>query len=1219
MLLLLSTSFSAWAQGGMGQIGGQVLDQAGAVIPNVTVTATNTATGVVTTAVSNEVGSYVLLRLIPGTYTLTVEHPGFKKLVREDVLIQVGDRLNVDLPLQVGQASESVSVTAEVPLVRTEDAQTGEVINNKMIQDLPQLNRDPLALVRLAGNVQGEGDRATAGNTLRINGGRTQGIEYFVDGVTVGTGMARNVSYNTPTTEAVAEFRVVTNGIAAEYGRLSGGAVELVTKSGSNAFHGQLFEYIKNRAFNANTWISNKNGIEKDNFQENIYGGAVGGPVWIPKVYDGRNKTFFFFNYEGYRFRQAGTPQFGSVPTEAMRNGDFTNVCLRGTCAKLYDQNGRVEKEADGQYYRQDLLNDGYHILPSQMDPIAKAMLQFVPLPNREPAAGTSWVNNYVGTSRRATDRTDWAIRVDQNIGSNHKLFARFTTHDYLNNPNSRWYGPGQAINEDKNKGMFAATLNYDWTMSPTTILTMRFGGNHTPYTSGSTVDPQVMAALPFDSVTKALVGSNGSIELWAPDMTQMLNQASANVTNETTYNANISMVKIMNRHMLKFGYDHRRFYDNFANGASGYMLTTGRTVKRGAFDSGWNDEDYVLSFAGFLQGYISHYGVSGEKSRAMNFNYHAAYVQDDWRVTDKLTLGLGLRWDVETPVTERYDKLYFWDTEAASPFQMKPGYNWQEELQKGFVAAGLDPALASNVPNPTWLNGFPTGAARIANTPEFPDRYGTKYKWNQFAPRFSAAYQASEKTVLRGSIGQIYMSRAGDANALSTAGGAMALADSYGEVWHANDPNVPYYKMSQTLSNPFRPQDYNTYVRDTYKANQQVTGGDPTLIAYDRNSHMPWEWVWNFNVQRQLSQSFVAEIGYNGNRGQDLLAQDLIHRFPGSEFVPSKANIYNTVTVATPVLDTTKYGDTIPLPIALYPTPYFGPVSVQGINYGRSQYHGMTARLEKRMSQGYGFLLNYTLSRLNDNVGGPNSSNGGIVSSGTGSHAPQSTQSIRDVYGISPIDRTHNLRAYYQVELPFGRGRKWGSDTSTTGAKILDGIIGGWELAGISSWSSGVPIHIDGSNANNKPSRVEYVWSSYTSSDRDLGSSNYKGQDSIFYSQDVDPAVRQSGPRRLDPSKVINPDEPGGPRFQLGDVDPIYGGVRQPWRIYHDMSLMKKFNFTESVYLQFRAEAENVFNMRGWPDIIDDPRSSDYGLMLGENGFNHGPRRIQLSARLVF
>jgi hypothetical protein len=281
--------------------------------------------------------------------------------------------------------------------------------------------------------------------------------------------------------------------------------------------------------------------------------------------------------------------------------------------------------------------------------------------------------------------------------------------------------------------------------------------------------------------------------------------------------------------------------------------------------------------------------------------------------------------------------------------------------------------------------------------------------------------------------------------------------------------------------------------------------------------------------------------------------------------------------------------------------------------------FNGMTVRFQRSMSNGFAFLVNYTLSRTTDNVGGPNTSNGGIVSSGTGSHAPQSVMSVADVYGISPIDQTHRIRAYYQVQFPFGKGRRWLNSTGSAGGRALDFVVGGWELAGGSSWTSGVPISIPGSNANNKPSRMEYTWSSYTSSNHDLSATGYSGLSSVFYSNTVAPSVRQSGPRRLDPARIINPDQSNSVPFQLGNIDPVYGGVRQPWGIYHDLSLMKSFPIREGIFVQFRAEAENAFNMRGWPRFITDPRISDYGLMIAENGFNHSPRRIQISARLIF
>ncbi len=1221
--LVLSLCMAAYGQGGLGSIEGRVIDPAGAVVPNVNIKAVNTATQVVYSTLSNEVGNYALLRLPPGTYTMSVDHTGFKKLERAGLLVQVGDRLTIDLDLQLGSSTDVVTVTGETPLVRAEDAQTGEVINNKMIQDLPQLNRDPLALLRLSGNVQGTGDRARheegGVNTLRINGGRTQGIEYFVDGVTVGTGMAHDVSYNTPTTEAVSEFRVITNGISSEYGRLSGGAVEVVTKSGGNDVHGQLFEYNKNRVFNANTWLNNRNGVDKGIFQENIYGGAIGGPVYIPKVYNGKDKTFFFFNYEGYRFNQSGSVQLGSVPTEAMKNGDFTDVCLRGTCALLYDQNGPVAQDENGAYQRLRLLNDGYHISPTTFSPVAKAAMQFLPPPNHPADAGTTWQNNFLGLSTHTTSRRDWAARLDQAIGANQRLFGRFSTHYSDDKPNSRWFGPGQPVSENYNKGMFQITLNYDWTISPTLVLSARANGNFTPYTSGSTIDPKVTDAIPYDPTFKALVGNTASIQLWAPNMTPIVDTANVNTSNSTVYDAHLALVKTLNRHMLKFGYEHRRYYDNVTKGANAYALATGRTVKRGAFDSGWNDEDYVDSFAGFLQGYISHSAASGYTSRANNFNYHAAYIQDDFRVTPKLTLGLGLRWEIETPVTDRFDKIYFWDPNAASQFTMKPGYDWNAAVAAGLQAAGLDTSLASQVLTPDWVkNGFPKGAVGLVNTPQYKNRYATGYNPWQFEPRISFAYSFDNKNVIRGSVGNLRISRSGDAGALSTGGSAMALTDAVAERWHVNDASVPYYKMILTLDKPFLPQDLNHYTRDIHAANVQVTGGDPTVIAYPTDSRMPQEWAWNFTYQRQFSNHFVAEAGYNANKGVDLLGSQLFSHFPASEFVPSKLDIYSKVNVENPVTEVIKYPDPQFLARAIYAYPYFGPAGLQGANIGRSMYHGMNVRLERRMSSGYAFLVNYTLSHGMDNVGGPDTTNGGIVdTSSTGYHAAQSVTDVAP-YGISPIDQTHRLTAYYAVQLPFGKGRRWLSATSSFGEKFLNYAVGGWEFTGITQWASGVPINIPGSNANNAPSRMEYTYSRYTSSDHNLGSSNYDGLSSIVYdSQSVDPHTLTV--RRLDPTKLVNPDT-DNKKFVLGDINPIYGGIRQPSKISTDMSFMKAFPIRgEGTYLQFRVEASNVFNQRGMPNIVSDPRSADYGLANLTGTLNQTPRRMQISARLVF
>ncbi|HLQ45309.1 MAG TPA: TonB-dependent receptor, partial [Planctomycetaceae bacterium] len=289
------------AQTGQASLNGLVKDPTGGVIPGVVVSAVNQATNVSRSTISNNEGIYSLPGLLPGTYRLNATFAGFRTLNREGVELRVGDRISVDLVMEVGQQAEAVSVTGETPLLRVDDAQTGLVIDNRRIQELPQYNRNPLAFALLTPNVNGTQEQAGHDTDLRINGGRTAQAEYFVDGVPVTTGYAHDIPPSVPSMEAIGEFKVLTNGLSAEYGRLSGGAITVITRSGGNQFHGSAYEFLRNDKLNANDWNSNRFGRQKGVFHDNVFGGSLGGPVRIPKLYNGRDRTFFFLNYEGTR------------------------------------------------------------------------------------------------------------------------------------------------------------------------------------------------------------------------------------------------------------------------------------------------------------------------------------------------------------------------------------------------------------------------------------------------------------------------------------------------------------------------------------------------------------------------------------------------------------------------------------------------------------------------------------------------------------------------------------------------------------------------------------------------------------------------------------------------------------------------------------------------------------------------------------------------------
>jgi outer membrane receptor protein involved in Fe transport len=1221
LVLTLAAGAAAFGQG-YGSMAGSVKDSTGGVVPGAEISATNLATNAKSTVISNDIGYYQILQLSPGRYMVAVEMAGFKKVETTNITVHVGDRLSMDFTMQVGEIDETVIVPGEsVPLLRSQDAQAGEVVTHKHLQNLPQLQRDPLQLLILAGNVQGGGKRAAPHEDTRLSGGRTGGIEYFVDGISAGTGIGHDVTNVTPNMEAVGEFRVMTGGISAEHGRYSGGAVELVTRSGANQLHGQVFEYMQNDAFNANSWNFNRlrgPNDKKAAFRHNNFGATLGGPVYIPKLYNGKDRTFFFFNYDGFRWNQAGALREASLMTELERRGDYSQTLFDNTPADLYVMEGPYAWETDGDGNQQLVrtVKIPNNTLPQNMiSPVSLAILKYIPLPNRPARAGTSNQANYVAPQDSSQDHDIWGLRLDHRITENQSIFGRFTHRNRLST-STRWRGPLNTAEESRDDGQFGLTVNYDWSFSPSLIFNARTGGHYNPNKTGRLLAPEFTNTdIPFDSDTRRLLterGMPGISITGIGDLVDSWATPTENLAASTTYNAAASMVKILTKHTVKFGYEHRRYYDNFINGSNGQFVFLGTGLNRLVGDKSWSNMDQANGPASFLFGYNSLATVAGSSSRALNMNYHAVYVQDDFKVSPRLTLNLGLRWDMETPVTERFDKLYFWDKDAPSPFTIKPGYDFNQALRD----AGFSEQEISKVQKPGWLNsGFPKGAIRIANTPEYPSRKGQSYYPWQFAPRFGAAYRLTDQTVLRASFGQVYFSVTGDQGAFSTGAQGIALGDAADAGWHASDDGMK--TLTSHWSNPFNRQGaISYYQRDTQVANFQATGLTGAS-AFNSEAKMPHEWAWNLGLQRQLAGNFMVEAAYAGNMGRDLLGPDLVSHFPRDLFVPENATLYeSTRRIATPFAEPVReYDATMPLALFSFPYPYYGPVRVLGSNIGRSDYHSLNLRADLRYTKSVGFLFNYTLSSLKDDVGGANMGTGGqaLGQGGTGSKSYQSLGKVTEVYGLSPLDERHVVTAAYNIELPFGKGRRFLGAPNNFGQTLVDYIIGGWEFAGMSRYRSGRPIRFSHSTEANSI-RVEALFHSWANpSDTNLVSPDFSGHRNYLYSS-TDPSVGASTSRALLAEKIIL-----ARPFVYGTLPPIWGGFRHPGRISEDVSLMKRFRMggDGERFLQVRMEAANLFNRAGFAEYETDPRSNYFGLIRNKDAFTE--RRIQMSARFVF
>lgn len=1329
-LLIVTSSF---AQNGTGSITGHVTDASGALVTGASVTALNVATGVRITASTNAAGIYLLQNLIPGTYTVDVKKSGFKSMVHPGILLQVSDNLGLDFHLEIGTVAETMTVTAEAPELRTEDAQEGEVVNGRMIENLPTFAdnggvRDPLALVALAGNtlgsgragwemqVQDAGNFVTNGpNTTRVNGGVVGDLEYLVDGVPITGALVHNVANSAPTQDDVQEFKVITNGMDAEYGRLSGGAVEVTTKSGTNAIHGQLFEYHQDEFFNANTWSNDgqcASGLTiscaKPLFHQNDFGFAVGGPVRIPHVYNGKDKTFWFANAEWTRYKLAGSTQIGetisaqelnSLPNP-YKNGaiatpfpcpanssSFPNPT--GDCANLEDIGTAAGNASGSDPYPNlgDIYNvrdvngvlpmaggDGRSIPISELNQAALHYLFMLPAPNHAALFGGTG-GNYLYTTPQTVNNLNWNVRVDHVINSKERIYGRFA-HYSATNVTSAIY-PNFASPENVVKGAFSASLNYDYAISPTLMLNLTAGGNYSPIQHGN----YLAANSPGNDTTGWGFGP-GVTDIMGTQMPSMKNGPNTELGSapfsyacsngsyqcgmqgygvfgfaNTNFDYNISLTKILNRHTLKFGYDARRYYDDYTNSRGANPNQNGDVysfasagVAYNAPDNGeWGSEGNANGLGAFLYGLDSWTQLTAVTTRNLAENYYSAYFQDDFKVNSRLTLNLGVRWEMETPVTERNNNITVWDPLAPSPFTLNPSYvssGGQAAFDANLVAQGISPAVAATIPAPAWFTqgAFFSGAQEFVDTPEHRARTATYYHpWN-FAPRLGFAYQATPLTVVRGSFGIFYLPTGGNLTDYADAPGVSYSNERLNTADHPADYSFNGTGLIQTMSNPFPnpPGDYLVDAHNSALANVQSAAGANGTGGILITSHMPMEYDWHLGVQRQLPNKWVVELDYSGHHSSTLLGPNTPSRFPANLYVPQNAAIYGsglasnglcatgqsgtglngacymvTSPTAGQIPGTGQTGASQPLSWLMFPYPYFGPVYEEDANIGTENFNSGNLRVERRFANGFQMLLNYTYSKDLTDVGG---ANGGATptNGGAGTNGPsfQGIYGISSAYGLSPADQTHRISAYYSYDLPYGRGRRWGNSPNGIGQKVLDGVAGGWQLAGTFLWASGTPVSIAGGDNGN----VDANWGIY-----DTFASLAPGYTlhQVVNSESTKRAVCASSMYCSNASPALNIKAilnggSGQETFTPGNIPYVLTFFRNPSSWNANISVMKHFplNSDGTRFFELRLEGENFLNHPGYGGYNTTLWQSTYGDITGTANTE---RHVQIAGKIVF
>jgi hypothetical protein len=1023
---------STFGQEARGSILGRVMDQTGAAIVGATVTVTSEAMGTRQVSTTNEAGSYLLTYLIPGLYTVEVETAGFKKYKRTGIEVRVNDRIELPITMELGGTEQSVTVVGETPLLNTASASMGQVVDSRRVQELPVPHGNPMFLISLASGVAFNRDQRldrpfepTHIVGYSMDGTRANRSDVTLDG-SVATATANNgevIASYVPPADIVQEFKVQTATFDASFGQTEGGVTNISIKSGTNQFRGTAYYNKMVPSLFANDYFANMNGVPRADFTYNRWGGTFNGPVLIPKLYNGRNRTFFLYGYEGIkedRPRNNGTP---TVPSAAMKNGDFSELLRVSGQYQIYNPLAAREVVVGGSRIIERDPFPGNIVPASLINPVARNILKYFPDPLQ-----SGIQNNY--QRPELTEHADYSthtIRADQVISDANRMFVRVnwydrdsTYNDYFNNVSTG--NLFQFVSR-------AATIDDVHTLSPTTVLNFRYGynrfirGDSGAYKSigfdvASLGFPSYMTSLTSDDIRKfpridlaGYQGTAGGGE-WRPN---------------DTHNINAVLSKAQGSHFLKMGTEFRAYRENrreFGNNVTGQFVFD-TTWTRGPNNTSQGAPNSLgQSVAALLLGLPSSGGIWRPASYAEQSTAWGFFLQDDWKITQKLTLNLGLRWEFETALEERYNRsVRGFDPNAAIPFAA------QAQAAYALNPVAERPASAFNVRGGltfAGVNGLPSG---LYETPK-----------RNLMPRVGFAYQVTPQTVVRGGYG-IFYGFLGQRRSDVVQTGFSRQTDFQ---FTTNN----YLSPSATLSNPLPSGQLFPIFGASLGAETNI---DASNTFFNDVPKMPHMQRWQLGVQRQLPGSFLVELSYVGNRGTRIeinrnlnaISNDYLSR----ELLPNAAmtatnnylsgNLPNPFRGLTPVsapnLNNAANRSRSAL---LRPFPHFGDLTTT-TNQGYSWYHSLQAQFERRFSKGFTIQGNYTFSKFMEAAAYLNAAD------------------AMPVEVISDFDVPHRFVASGIWELPIGKGRALGGDMN----RAANAILGGWQLSAIYTMQSGTPL----------------------------------------------------------------------------------------------------------------------------------------------------------------
>lgn len=1174
------------AQETRGTIRGTVTDPNKAAIPGASVKIIDPSRGTTINLTTNDDGFFQANYLTPGTYQVVVETSGFKKSVREKVILEIGSTIQIDMPLEVGGTQETVTVTADVPRLNTESASLGQVVDARRIAELPLVHGDPYTLIGLSPGVTYTGstrlDRPFEPTHIigyAMDGTRGNRSDLTIDGApSTATANANEViATYVPPTDIVQEFKVQTATFDAQFGNTEGGVTSISIKSGTNSLHGSAYYFAEPGNWAANDFFGNARGQARPESKSNRFGGYISGPVRIPWLYNGKDKTFFLFGYEGIRDSRprfdAGATSY--VPTAALASGDFSAFlpanCVAPACSPviIYDPLTRVNTGtvASPVYTAQPFANN--RIPTDRINSVSKAVLSYFGTPKQPGLLG----NIFDSTLSEVTQPyNNYTFRIDQNVSDRNHLFVRGSYYDRVSIYNDYTGTAYTGVNFlfKSRQGV----IDDVHTFNSTTFLNVRYGYNR--FIRGQDQEPDAqgfdLTQLGFSSSYNNLIPEdirrfprfdftggplgNGMSNEFRPVDTQSF----ASILNKT-----------FNTHSLKFGGELRiyREDDSFASNDQTGQFSFDNTYTRQASNGSTNaDVNGLQGLAAFLLGLPTTQQIVRRADYSEYSKTYGFFAQDDWKVNSRLTLNMGLRYEVETPLVERNNKsISGFDFAYTQPFAAAVRAKLAATPVTGFNGSNIDPSTF-NLNGGLLFAGKDTGSG-LYETPK-----------NTFLPRFGAAFRISEKTVLRGGFGLF----------------AGFLGERRGDVIQPGYTRTTAFPTTTLASGATVPNPISSFSNISVLEPVGNTLGKQTSLGtgisfFNQNPKVSKQARFQIGVQRELPFGFVGEAVYVGNYGYDIEITRNINALPAQYLIDfnrrstsstdqtDPINARNTLLNAgvtnpffgLPEFAGTSFGTstTIARSQLLRPYPIFGDINTTN-NDGKSWYHSAQLSLQKRFSKGYTIQTSYTWSKWLQATEYLNASDA------------EPTRMISDQ------DSPHRFTLSGIYALPFGKGQPFLSGSH--GA--IDRIVGGWQIQGVYTFQVGFPISFS----------TDLF---YNGGEIAIPS----GQRTVarWFNTDAFTSVLNAN---------SNASTPSG--FHLRTLPLRFSNVRRDNINNFDFSVLKDTRIRENMKVQLRFELINAFNEPYFPAPVVNPTSSAFGQISASNQDNYA-RRAQIGIKFLF